>query len=61
MTRKHFNAIAAAMRVMTDADVSAEVREALEETITRLATVCMEFNSNFDLERFSGACGSRRV
>jgi len=50
MTRKHFNAIAAAI---------AEIRSASERkrVAELLAAVCAAFNSRFDRARFFRACG----
>jgi len=50
MSRKHFNAIAAAI---------AEIRNAAERkrVAELLATVCAAFNSQFDRARFFRACG----
>jgi len=47
MSRKHFIALAAALRA-NGADYS---------TCADVANVCADFNKNFDLARFMAACG----
>ena len=48
MTRKHFKALAEALRIT----------EASRETITAIALVCHKANDNFDLSKFIEACNS---
>ncbi len=50
MTRKHFNALAAAIRRITDAHARRVAAEAVAE-------ICHQFNPRFDRERFFRACG----
>lgn len=47
MTRKHFNAIAEALKTTG----------ASEETCRAIAVVCKSNNSNFQIDRFLTACG----
>ncbi len=51
MTRKHFEAIAAAVR---DTPMEASARR---ELASNLASVCRGVNDRFDRQRFLTACG----
>jgi hypothetical protein len=50
MSRKHFNALAFAIREITDPNA----RRIAAETV---ADACRQFNPRFDRERFMRACG----
>lgn len=61
MTRKHFNAIARALAQSYAHAIDAKSRDAIENTIGRLASEFEQFNKNFDRARFVAACkGSAR-
>ncbi len=55
MTRKHFNAIAAALAAQR-ASLPADAFRAL---VNQIADVCKSSNAAFDRDRFADACGAR--
>jgi hypothetical protein len=54
MTRKHFEAIAAAMRDLRE---KSDNTDSVDEASRALAAVCAESNGRFDNSRFLRACG----
>jgi len=60
MTKKHFEAMAAAfveVRAIQDIQESAEARAALDMLAMTLSRTCAESNPRFDKGRFIRACG----
>ncbi len=53
MTRRHFQALATAIRDLPDNPTKLQVFSAI-------AQVCSSFNYNFDWQRFKAACGVDR-
>ena len=53
MTRRHFRALAAAIRELPDNPTKWQV-------ISAISQVCRSFNHNFDWQRFKAACGDER-
>ena len=62
MTRKHFNALAIALKVAhpaffgEDERDTSEARSAWITAVQGVADVCRQFNGNFDRGRFLDAC-----
>jgi hypothetical protein len=58
MTKKHFEALAAALR-QSQIDFKGKFAEQVgsEDAARRIADVCARFNPNFDRARFLKACG----
>ena len=56
MTRKHFNAIADALR-FSRPDFSTVAHEQWEKDCSAMADACRSFNGQFDRGRFLRACG----
>jgi hypothetical protein len=57
MTKKHFEAIAAAMKLMRDLEDNPVERAGMDKAIYTLAAVCAESNGRFQYNRFTRACG----
>jgi hypothetical protein len=57
VTKKHFEAIAAAMKLMRDLEDDPAEREGMDKAIYTLASVCAESNPRFQYNRFTRACG----
>jgi hypothetical protein len=60
MTRKHFNALAAALRDAWNSNTSADsvsARQAWEQAVIAVADVRSASNASFKRERFYAACG----
>lgn len=55
MSKKHFVALAQALKTVAD---TAELTETQHRLVSQaIADVCRQNNQNFDSERFLGACG----
>ena len=58
MSRKHFEALAAALRSNAPSPESdSHEAELFESIVKAVAGVCERFNPRFDRERFERACG----
>jgi hypothetical protein len=57
MSRKHFVAIAAEMRILVDAAKGKAELELLNTTVAALCDVFESCNDRFDRQRFFRACG----
>lgn len=58
MTRKHYRALAAAVRdTLAPLTNEPQAREACAELAHRIAKVCLSDNPHFDADRFFEACG----
>lgn len=61
MSRKHFEAIAAAIKVSFDDAQTREAKLAVATTAIKIANVCSDHNSNFDFVRLIKACGTNAI
>jgi hypothetical protein len=62
MSRKHFNALAAALKAEKPGENwSANKHVQWELDVKAIADTCAKFNPNFKLERFLAACGVAHV
>ena len=59
MTRKHFRALADAIRTVADSTDNADVQYAIAQITSNVASVCKADNSNFDREKFYKAALGR--
>lgn len=57
MSRKHFEALAAAIKESYNQAETAEARSAVACTAAAIARVCLNDNPRFDDKRFIVACG----
>ncbi len=57
MTRKHFEAIAAALFIARDAADGLDERLGVDRAIREVALACAGFNPRFDRDRFETYCG----
>lgn len=57
MSRKHFAALARALRAELESADTLDKWEGVVEAIVAIAGVCADFNSRFDRGRFYDACG----
>lgn len=51
MTKKHFEALAKAVKMLPQRDITKD------DVAAALVFVCWQFNDNFDPDRFLKACG----
>lgn len=58
MTRKHFEALAKALREVGTQDIGAVAYSQWALDVATIADVCERFNPQFDRERFIKACNS---
>jgi hypothetical protein len=59
MSKKHFNALAAALLDVLPTDPQSRERQQWSRDVQAIATVCKRFNPLFDTARFLEACGVR--
>ena len=57
MTRKHFEAIATALRESRELAVTARELDLVDCAIRGVSRACNSFNNRFDRDRFEQACG----
>jgi hypothetical protein len=60
MTRKHFTAIAHALRVERPDPIATEAYQTWQRVVRTMADVCASTNGAFDRGRFYMACGYDR-
>lgn len=56
MQRRHFEAIAEAIRSTRLANPSEEAQPIIDDMVRNMAAVCKRANPNFDIGRFREAC-----
>jgi hypothetical protein len=57
MTKKHFNAIAAALRASCPQDKTGAVYQQWILDVNHIANACDQLNTRFDYVQFKSACG----
>lgn len=57
MTKKHFEAIATALREARELADGADGPAGVDIAIRAIADACEDFNDHFDRDRFERACG----
>ena len=57
MTRKHFKALAEALKNVQPAEINSPIGRQWERDTNVIAEVLARFNSRFDQQRFVKACG----
>ncbi len=57
MTRKHFEAIASALKLARAKAVNEAELVGVDRAIREVTLACASFNENFDHKRFDRACG----